>query len=107
MRALFRNKMGHLNGHCVAVCGRVYRSAFLFVPRMLLLLLFVSPGLRAADYYVSTTGSPVGNGSLSSPWDFQTALSSPVIHPGDHIWLRGGTYVAPAPTGYALQVSGK
>jgi hypothetical protein len=44
-----------------------------------------------ADWYVSPTG--VGDGSFANPWGLQTALSQPaVVHPGDTIWLRGGTY---------------
>ncbi|MEK7061424.1 MAG: hypothetical protein AAB954_02070, partial [Patescibacteria group bacterium] len=47
----------------------------------------------SAQYYVSPTGSASGNGSLENPWDLQTALNHPaVVHPGDTIWLRGGTY---------------
>ncbi len=42
----------------------------------------------------SPNGSPSGNGSINSPWDLQTALNQPsTVHPGDTIWLRGGTYV--------------
>ena len=49
--------------------------------------------LLATDYYVAPTGSAGGNGSITSPWDLQTALSQPAsVHPGDTIWLRGGTY---------------
>ena len=43
---------------------------------------------------MAPNGSPSGSGSLSSPWDLQTALDQPSsVHPGDTIWLRGGTYV--------------
>ena len=39
-------------------------------------------------------GSPNGNGTLSNPWDLQTALSqsSERINGGDIIWLHGGIY---------------
>jgi hypothetical protein len=50
---------------------------------------------RAAsnEWYVSTSGKSSNNGSKSSPWDLQTALSHPsVVKPGDTIWLNGGTY---------------
>lgn len=48
---------------------------------------------RATDYYASPTGTSSGNGSLTSPWDLQTALNQPSsVHPGDTIWLRGGNY---------------
>src|SRR5687768_3178724 len=53
--------------------------------------------LVAADFYVSPTGTPSGNGSLSSPWDLTTALNHPpAVLPGDTIWLRGGVYNAAA-----------
>lgn len=61
----------------------------------LILLLFGSDIVLANDWYVSPTVSQNsnGNGSLSSPWDLQTALSHPAaVQPGDTIWLRGGTY---------------
>jgi PKD repeat protein len=46
-----------------------------------------------ADFYVSANGSSSGSGSVSSPWDLQTALNQPAaVHAGDKIWLRGGTY---------------
>lgn len=45
------------------------------------------------DFYVSTSGSPAGDGSLSHPWDLATALAHPSsVGPGAVIWLRGGTY---------------
>ena len=47
----------------------------------------------ASDFYVSPSGSSGNTGSLSSPWDLQTALNQPsAVRPGDTIWLRGGTY---------------
>ena len=47
----------------------------------------------AADFYVSPSASASGTGSFSNPWDLQTALNQPSsVHPGDTIWLRGGTY---------------
>ncbi|MEP6994320.1 MAG: S-layer homology domain-containing protein, partial [Acidobacteriota bacterium] len=43
---------------------------------------------------VSPGASVSGTGSLSNPWQLQTALNQPAsVHPGDTIWLRGGTYV--------------
>jgi hypothetical protein len=45
------------------------------------------------QHYVSPSGSATGDGSIDRPWDLQTGLSqSPAIHPGDKIWIRGGTY---------------
>ncbi len=47
---------------------------------------------RATDFYASPAGSASGNGSMSSPWNLQTALNQTVAKPGDTIWLRGGVY---------------
>ncbi len=45
-------------------------------------------------FYASPAGTPSGDGSLDAPWDLQTALGQPPsVHPGDTVWLRGGTYV--------------
>lgn len=53
----------------------------------------VPHGDPASGFYVSPSGSPSGDGSMSAPWDLQTALDHPeAVHPGDTIWLRGGTY---------------
>ena len=50
----------------------------------------------ATSFYVSPTGTTStaqGTGTITNPWALQTALSQPaVVHPGDTIWLRGGTY---------------
>ncbi|MFA6552355.1 MAG: LamG-like jellyroll fold domain-containing protein, partial [Candidatus Paceibacterota bacterium] len=54
------------------------------------------PSGGISSWYVSPSGSSSGNGSLSNPWNLQTALNQPsAIHAGDTIWLRGGTYVGP------------
>jgi Right handed beta helix region/Pel9A-like, right handed beta helix region len=46
----------------------------------------------AADYYVATTGSDSGPGTLAQPWaTLQHAVQS--IAPGDTIYVRAGTYV--------------
>ena len=41
-----------------------------------------------------TPGTEVGNGSLTSPWDLQTALSqkTEIVNSGDAIWLHEGIY---------------
>jgi len=55
--------------------------------------LTVLPPAAGAQFYVSPNGSPSGNGSISSPWDLQTALNQPsAVQPGSTINLRGGTY---------------
>src|SRR5437773_4960262 len=47
----------------------------------------------ANQFYVSPTGSGSSSGTISSPWDLQTALNHPVaVKPGDTIWLRAGVY---------------
>lgn len=59
-----------------------------------------SPGLttsadQPAAFYVSPSGTANGDGSITAPWDLQTALAHPAaVEPGDTIWLRGGTYAA-------------
>ena len=93
--------------HCVGTLGGVPRLLFTSVRWIALWLSFGSPGiLLAADYYVSATGSAAGNGSLASPWDLQTALSSSLIQPGDRVWLRGGAYTAASLAGFTLQIKG-
>jgi hypothetical protein len=47
----------------------------------------------ATSYYVAPTGTAASTGSLTSPWDLQTALNQPTaVKAGDTIWLRGGRY---------------
>lgn len=53
----------------------------------------IVPSLAAAEFHVSPDGSSAGNGSLTQPWDLQTALDHPTnVVPGDTIWLRGGVH---------------
>jgi len=51
------------------------------------------PGTHVG-YYVTTTGTPGGDGSTGDPWDLQTALDGAggSVQPGDTIWLRDGRY---------------
>ena len=64
----------------------------------LLLLLLSASTLFGAEFYVSPTAAANGNGTFNSPWKLQTALDHPsAVHPGDTIWLRGGT-TTPRPT---------
>jgi hypothetical protein len=53
-----------------------------------------APGLAlAAEFHVSPSGSPGGDGSLARPWDLATALLQPAaVGAGDTLWLHGGTY---------------
>ena len=47
----------------------------------------------ASQFYVSLAGSAANSGSISSPWDLQTALNHPAaVKPGDTISLRAGVY---------------
>ena len=74
-------------------------SQFVIVSRncfiAILISAFGSVTAHAADFYVATTGTPSGNGSLLAPWDLQTALQHPsAVKPGDGIWLRGGVYTS-------------
>jgi hypothetical protein len=57
--------------------------------RFLVLLLTVNLA-GAATWYVSPNGT--GNGSISSPWHLQTALTNSSLSAGDTIYARGGTY---------------
>ena len=54
--------------------------------------------MHMANWYVSTSGSSGNSGTLVSPWDIATGLSSLSIQPGDTVYLRGGTYVYPSRT---------
>jgi PKD repeat protein len=68
---------------------------------VLVLITLLSAGVgfsvSAADFYASPTGTTstaAGTGTITNPWALQTALAHPAaVHPGDTIWLRGGTYV--------------
>ncbi len=53
---------------------------------------FVCIRVEASDLFVAPNGSPLGSGTLSSPYDLATALSGEVGQPGDTFWLRGGDY---------------
>ena len=45
------------------------------------------------EFYASPSGTPSGDGSVTKPWDLQTALNQPTpVTPGSTIWLRGGRY---------------
>src|ERR1700733_7320696 len=68
----------------------------------------LTPVVRASNqWFVSTSGSPSGNGSSANPWDLNTALNQPaVVLPGDTIWVRGGVYHAPSSNGYSTLLTG-
>lgn len=73
-----------------------------------LVLFLLALHIRAAQFYVSPSGSATGNGSWNRPWDLQTALNQPApIQPGDTLWLMGGVYRnANRPTKFVSQLSG-
>jgi len=61
----------------------------------------------AAEFFVAPNGTAAGNGSMSQPWDLQTALDQPSdVKPGDTIWLRGGTYGKGGPTLFTARLRG-
>jgi hypothetical protein len=64
--------------------------------------LVATSGVAASSWYVSTNGS--GNGSVTNPWALRVALTNFAVHPGDTVWLRGGTYV-PTSTNISSQGS--
>jgi hypothetical protein len=58
---------------------------------------------RAAEYYVSTTGSDSNPGTMDAPWaTLQKGANTAVA--GDTVWIRGGTYkvTTPASSGAGL-----
>lgn len=54
------------------------------------------PGTHAG-FYASPGGVSTAQGTGDDPWDLETALhgGKGLIHAGDTLWLRGGTYFAP------------
>ncbi len=49
--------------------------------------------IYASQFHVTSGASANGTGSLSNPWQFQTALNQPSsLKPGDTIWVHAGTY---------------
>jgi hypothetical protein len=63
--------------------------------------------LNAAEWYVSPTGSPSGDGSSAHPWDLHTGIqANSIVKPGDTIWVRGGTYTYPTPWQFQVNLTG-
>jgi len=57
-------------------------------------LLLLAPAASGAQFYVSSTASAQGDGSIGNPWLLKTALAHPgIVKPGDTIFLRGGLYM--------------
>lgn len=62
---------------------------------LIIICLFACFGIKAQqEFHVFPNANSLGNGSLSSPWDLQTALSQPskIVNGGDIIWLHEGIY---------------
>ncbi len=65
-------------------------------------ILFLSTAtlLYSAQLHVTTSGSASNSGTLASPWSFRKAIGSidhgnpPSLHPGDTIFVHGGTYTS-------------
>ncbi len=75
------------------------KSGFATILSLAVLFVFAAADLSpikaqaASSWYVSTSGTPSGDGSINNPWDLATALSHPAsVKPGDTIWVRGGNY---------------
>ena len=63
--------------------------------RLLSAICLILPAVIYAGsvYHVTTTGSAGNSGSSGSPWNLTSALNQPsAVHPGDTIWVHGGTY---------------
>jgi len=61
----------------------------------------------AANYYVAPTGSASGDGSITKPWNFATALkASTIVKPGDTIWMRAGVHKMVNPAEFWSTLSG-
>lgn len=63
------------------------------------------------EWFAAVNGLSTNSGSISSPWDLQTALmKTAVIQPGDTLYLRGGDYVhpdrSPDSIGYSFYLNG-
>ncbi len=88
---------------------RFLRWRVRFLLALLLIAAFApTTAVKASNqWFVSTSGSPSGDGSSTNPWDLNTALNQPaVVQPGDTIWLRGGVYHAPTTNGYSSILNG-
>src|SRR4029077_3105680 len=53
-----------------------------------------APPATRAGHYAAPGGTSGGSGSATRPWDLPTALAggAGLLHPGDTVWLRGGSY---------------
>ena len=88
--------------------------------RVLCLLVLIHLGsgasqlLTATNFFVSPTGRPTGDGSLSNAWDLATAFldnTNPTnknyaVKPGDAVWVRGGIYGTGSGAAWNCTISG-
>ena len=58
------------------------------------ILLISARPVGAAEWHVTPTGTPGGDGSLEAPWDLATVAfgGAGVVEPGDTVWMHAGTY---------------
>ena len=73
--------------------------------------LSVNPSLpppSGPQFFAAPNGSPNGNGSITSPWDLQSAFNKPAsaIPPGSTLYLRGGVYNGAALSGFKCNLAG-
>jgi hypothetical protein len=55
--------------------------------------LLAAPAALGADFFVAPHGQAAAQGTITDPWDIETALKHPrAVASGDVIWLRGGVY---------------
>ena len=59
--------------------------------------------------HITTPGTKTGDGTISNPWDLQTALnqSSQILNGGDTIWLHNGIYRGRFKSQLKSTISGK
>jgi hypothetical protein len=63
--------------------------------RVMMLVCTVTTVALTAGFHVTVTGASTGDGSVSSPWSLEYALSHPSsVKAGDTIWVHGGHYLA-------------
>jgi parallel beta-helix repeat protein len=74
----------------IPLLSRVNRAC-LFLLTCLLSVLHSEVGLGGSSYYVATTGSNAGGGTLDSPWQ-TISYGMTRLAPGDTLLVRGGSY---------------
>src|SRR6185312_7926843 len=82
------------------------KFAFLAVGLAAMLVLAAASKARAAEYYVSPTGSDANAGTMDAPFaTLQKGVTAAAA--GDTVWIRGGTYkvTTPASSGAGINFS--